>query len=117
MKFSPICRTNKPTSYHAVFGCREARQMNLLDENGKEREVIFVPMNGGVFLAPVLEKSTVLEYRGFRTEVCSNGKFFFGKLLFLSQNVTWRATDAAKAEASFHSAVDRFLAAEDELPK
>lgn len=120
MKFSPLGRggkNSKPTSFHLVIGCREARQYGLSDENGKERDIIALPTSGGMLIVPIINKINTLEYHGFRTEVCTNGKFFFGKLLFISQNITWKATEESKAEASFHAAVDRFLESfEYELP-
>lgn len=115
MKFSPLSipeKSKKPTSFHAVFGCREARELGLSDASGQSREVICIPFNGGALLAPITSKINTLSYKGFTTEVCTNGKFFFGKLLHISQNIAWRSADAEKAEAAFHAVVDRFA----ELP-
>ena len=112
MKFSPLNRykgTNKPTSFQAVFGCKEARDFHLADDNGRAREVICMPVSGGALLMPIIEKHDTLSYKGYETEVCSNGKLYFGKVLNIPQNITWKTTDPSKLNTVFFEAIDSFL--------
>lgn len=112
MNFSPLCKykkTSHPTSYHAVFGSKETREYGLADENGNVHELMCIPMGGGVLLAPILEKQGIITYKDYATEICSNGKLFFGRVLNSSQNITWRTSDKSKIEPTFHALIDKLI--------
>ena len=94
MKFSVLNRykgNNKPTSFHAVFGCREAQIYSLADEEGNARPVFPFPLAGGVLLLPVVENKGFIEGGTFTAEVFFSGKLYFGRAYSNGQTAYWKA--------------------------
>lgn len=98
--------TNRPRSFRAIFGSKEARRYGLTDDQGNLREIICINASGTVMLAPVLQTLQTLTYRSFTTTVCTNGKFFFGRITPSSEYLSWYTSSIEKIEIIFKKAVD-----------
>ena len=111
MKFKALGiykKNQKPTSMHAIFGCKEAKTFNLTDSKGMLRDVECIPMFGGCFLSPVLQRQPQIEYNGFVSSVCFNGKIYFGNASNSTDSVSWYVKNEADIQKAFKQAVDKY---------
>ena len=109
MKFTPQSRykkTGKPMSYHIILGSKEARDLGFVNEKGKIQELFYLNVNNTLTIAPVTQRIRKLSYKGYETEVLSNGRIFFGSV----GDKNWFATKEDRAEAQFQSTVNAIIA-------
>ena len=109
MKFTPQSRykkTGKPMSYHIILGSKEARALGFVNEKGKIQELFYLNVNNTLTIAPVTQRIRKLSYKGYETEILSNGKIFFGSV----GDKNWFATKEDRAETQFQSTVNSIIA-------
>lgn len=112
MKFKALSiypKTGKVTSMHAIYGCKEAKQCNFTDDQGRLRNVISVPAFGGAILLPCVEKVTTLTYRSMTADIFTNGTLFFGKINNINAYMSFYGKDLNSAEQKFQATVEKFL--------
>ena len=95
------------TSYRFVFGCKRARDLGLLDENGDGREVLLYTAKNGILLIPIDSKHGTISYGGYSTEICKSKDKFYGEVFYNGMPRIWSAPSLAESEAEFRKLVDR----------
>jgi len=93
------------TSYRLIFGCRQARELNLVDENGSGRECLIYKSKNGVLLIPIEQKLDSLSFEGYTTTICKYGDKYYGELNEDPLHRIWSASSLADAKEEFHKLV------------
>ena len=96
------------TSYRIVIGCRRAKMLGMLKEDGTTREYVPISSNGNITLIPIDETVGTLRYGRYTTTICKHDKFFFGEIPQIAGCPSWFTTNEANAEQAFRKVADTY---------